>query len=484
MGTEKLFELLYQQDLTDFERRHEEAFHNLFGSPHGRYSQAASKTVKHRFNTQDFSSGVPFAAYIHMDSPDRGGYGGTSFVVFPSKESPALFGFVVGTQGLSPDHEILSRPGHARNARAICDWLQANATAPYTAWSKHDPTRTDLGLPKDVAEAWSPFAAAVEKYGNCLYAMYRANEDKAATQTALHALLDFYFRERGQDVLNSQSKTAEPIRSAWSAHIMPRVEKEEIADLLKTRKYVVVQGPPGCGKTHLALELMQTYYHGNGKSIQFHPSTTYETFVGGLAPESTASELGLRFAPKPGALMEAARAARKNPEKNYLLHIDEINRADLAKVLGEAIFLLEAHARNPRTISLAYHFGPDFGRELSLPPNLHILGTMNSADRSIAIVDVAVRRRFGFVSLWPRPEVVSQLGSPVMQEAFQRLQRLFIDYASDDALALLPGHAYFLAEDDETARKHLKTNLQPLLEEYLAQGYVSNFSESIRTYLQ
>jgi len=100
--------------------------------------------------------------------------------------------------------------------------------------------------------------------------------------------------------------------------------------------------------------------------------------------------------------MEAAALASGDLSRPYLLHIDEINRADLSKILGEAIFLLETETTRERVIQLPYDFGSPFHRSLNLPKNLHILGTMNSADRSIAIVDVAVRRRFAFVSAWPR----------------------------------------------------------------------------------
>jgi 5-methylcytosine-specific restriction protein B len=109
---------------------------------------------------------------------------------------------------------------------------------------------------------------------------------------------------------------------------------------------------------------------------------------------------------------------------------------------------------------------------------------MNSSDRSIAILDVAVRRRFAFASLWPQISVVQQYGGEVMREAFQRLLDIFVDHAPEDAFALLPGHSYFLEPDDALAKPRLRVTLGPLLEEYLAQGYVSGFAEQIRSYLQ
>jgi 5-methylcytosine-specific restriction protein B len=238
----------------------------------------------------------------------------------------------------------------------------------------------------------------------------------------------------------------------------------------------------------MARQILAESYAGNGQTIQFHPNTTYENFVGGLAPlqESAAGDgnIGFRFAPKPGFLIDAAARASEDPTRNYLLHIDEINRADLGKILGEAIYLFEPDPESPREISLAYDFGAPFFRKLQLPNNLHVLGTMNSADRSIAILDVAVRRRFAFLSLWPSLKVVEEHGCELSRKAFQELVTTFIEHATDEALPLVPGHSYFLGSDGGRARTNLKTSLVPLLTEYLAQGYVSGFAEPIRAYLQ
>jgi 5-methylcytosine-specific restriction protein B len=234
----------------------------------------------------------------------------------------------------------------------------------------------------------------------------------------------------------------------------------------------------------MALEIIENEYTGNGRTIQLHPNATYENFVGGLAPEQSRDALGLRFRPMPGFLMQAADAARRVQPKPYLLHIDEVNRADLSKVLGEAIYLLEPKADKTRKVALAYDFGDPFYASLSLPSNLHLLGTMNTADRSIAIVDVAVRRRFAFIALWPRMEVVERLGCELMQDAFREILRLFVEYAQEDAFNLVPGHSYFLEKDKDKAVRSLKTGVAPLLEEYLAQGYVAAFAEQVRSYLQ
>ncbi|MGQ9824823.1 MAG: hypothetical protein ACUVSK_07475 [Desulfotomaculales bacterium] len=99
-------------------------------------------------------------------------------------------------------------------------------------------------------------------------------------------------------------------------------------------------------------------------------------------------------------------------------------------------------------------------------------------------MDVAVRRRFAYLKLWPQMNVVQEHACALMKRAFMELVSVFVEYAGEDALDLVPGHSYFLEKDEKKAPKFLKTNLAPLLEEYLAQGYVAGFSEPVRAYLQ
>ena len=430
-------------------------------------------------------SGVPFAAYIHPSNPPSGPYSGLSFVIFPVPNQQCLLGLVVGTQGLTPDEAILGRPGHARKAQAICSWLnRVYGDGNLVAWAKQDPTRSDLAVPDSVKQAWPAYKSVFDRYGKEMYALYCPTDNRAGTEAAVTAFLDLLFEERGYQPLGSSLASYESIRGDWFEHLMPGTERPSVANLLSARRYVIIQGPPGTGKTMMATDLLREEYQGCGRTIQFHPNTTYENFIGGLAPASIPGGMGFSFSPAPGSLMEAAAEACADPSHNYLLHIDEVNRADLGKILGEAIFLLESASTSDRRISLPYDFGKPFHRTFFLPTNLHILGTMNSADRSIAIVDVAVRRRFAFVSLWPRMSVVEQHGCPTMQRAFKELVSIFIEHAADDAFALVPGHSYFLESDEFRAKQSLRVNLAPLLEEYLAQGYVSGFAEPIRGYLQ
>lgn len=485
MSLEKIVDIVYSRHLDDWKSKNEDALRELFGAAHGRYPANAEKIIQLRAPDMNFESGVPFAAYINPTNPNKGPYTGFSFVIFPSPEEPAIFGFVVGTQGLAPDDSILGRPGHARKAQAICEWLNTKfGKGKLVAWAKQDPTRTDIRVPEDISASWPSFKHAFDRYGREIYAIFKPDKDRKATEEALTVFLDMMFEERGVLPNAAHHKNASKLKAAWFNHLMPQITTVQLKKVLDEKRFVILQGPPGTGKTTMAQGLLKDEFGDLGKIVQLHPNTTYEAFIGGLAPVATSTDLGFRFAPKPGFLMEAAKEAGDSKESPYLLVLDEINRADLAKILGEAIFLLEANPTQKRTLELSYDFGQHFGTKFEIPKNLYILGTMNSADRSIAIVDVAIRRRFAFVSLWPQMAVVKEKSCELMQEAFQKMVNIFVDHAQEDAFNLVPGHSYFLERDEKKARQTLKTGLAPLLEEYLAQGYIGGFSEPVRAYLQ
>jgi 5-methylcytosine-specific restriction enzyme B len=484
MWADKLLGAILEQRYTqDWPARFKAGFESLFGAEGGRYPEIAKRQVTLRAPSvpEDNNGFVPFGAIIHPSNPNSGPYGGTSLVVFPGDDAPCLISLVVGTNGLAPDEGILGRPGHAKKAAAICTWL--NGRRRLAAWSKYDPTRLDQQIPQEVVDEFAKYSSAIERYSNVLYAIYQPGSDKKETLDALTAFLDLMFNERGIRPLERFKAESEEIRRRWFAYLMPQVSTDDVVEQLRERRYVILQGPPGTGKTHMARGLIATEYQQRGRTIQFHANTTYENFVGGLAPKSSAESLGFQFAPQKGFLIQAAEEARASDDK-YLLHIDEINRADLSKVLGEAIYLLEPDDLEGREIALPYEFQLPTGDRLSLPANLHILGTMNTSDRSLAIMDIAIKRRFAFTMLWPQMSVVEDGACPLMQDAFQRLIAIFVDHATEDAMELVPGHSYFLEKDEQKARRRLVATLKPLLEDYLQQGYVSSFAESVRSYLQ
>jgi hypothetical protein len=202
--------------------------------------------------------------------------------------------------------------------------------------------------------------------------------------------------------------SALPLTAPPASGLLPAIDSEFAAklhltaswlgglvDMLEEKKQVILYGPPGTGKTFIAQHLGKYIAgHGGGyRLVQFHPSYTYEDFFEGYRPKLQADGI-LSFELVLGALREIAAEAAANPSAPYLLIIDEINRGNIAKIFGELYFLLEYRDEG---IRLQYSRGELF----SLPENLFLLGTMNTADRSIALIDSALRRRFLFHELSP-----------------------------------------------------------------------------------
>ncbi|TBT95917.1 AAA family ATPase [Propioniciclava tarda] len=166
---------------------------------------------------------------------------------------------------------------------------------------------------------------------------------------------------------------------------------QECIELLRDRPQLIFYGPPGTGKTYIAQHLAAHLAGDNVRLVQFHPAYSYEDFFEGYRPLESGG-----FKLKPGPLRKTVDAARENPSTPYFLIIDEINRGNLAKIFGELYFLLEYRSQN---VDLLYATDDDIG--FTLPENVFVIGTMNTADRSIALVDAAMRRRFAFVPLHP-----------------------------------------------------------------------------------
>jgi len=183
-----------------------------------------------------------------------------------------------------------------------------------------------------------------------------------------------------------------------------RTELELAVSRLKTKKNLILQGPPGTGKTWLAKKLAYALIGSNENSItgdrlrciQFHPTSSYEDFVRGWRPSGDG-----KLTLVDGVFLEIAQAAISEPDQAYVLIVEEINRGNPAQVFGELLTLLEDSKRNSEdAIELAYRRSK--GERIHLPKNLYIIGTMNIADRSLALVDLALRRRFAYLNLEPQ----------------------------------------------------------------------------------
>ena len=208
-----------------------------------------------------------------------------------------------------------------------------------------------------------------------------------------------------EDTKNIDIKEYEPyqLENIIDEGAFVELEKlEKIMRRLKEKKNLILQGPPGTGKTWLAKRIGKALIGKDVdvpqiRSVQFHPNLSYEDFVRGWRPGSD-EKLSL----KEGTFMEMVSEAKNNPEEKYVLIIEEINRGNPAQIFGELLTLIESSKRNKKdSIQLCYPDSDGKYVEVFVPDNLFILGTMNLADRSLALVDMAFRRRFAFFDLEP-----------------------------------------------------------------------------------
>ena len=240
---------------------------------------------------------------------------------------------------------------------------------------------------------------------------------------------------------------------------------QEIETLLYDKKQVIFQGPSGTGKTYVAQKLAKHLAGSEDRVtlVQLHPSYAYEDFVQGFRPTLEGGQAG--FVLRDGPLLRAAKLAQEDPDGKHFLVIDEINRGNLAKVLGELYFLLEYR---DESIRLQYSDEP-----FSLPSNMYIIGTMNTADRSIALVDLALRRRFYFVEFRPDEEPVKGVLRRWLEEKAPAMEWVadVVDRANEklDDWHTAVGPSYFMKDnlDEAAVRRIWKHSVLTYIEERL-----------------
>lgn len=276
-----------------------------------------------------------------------------------------------------------------------------------------------------------------------------------------------------------------------------KIGQSDIWDILQNDKYIVLQGAPGTGKTFTATNIAHDYFIDDNVIFeQFHAETTYSDFVYGIRPKldgEEGKEKDVKYVKTPGALLRAISKANEvnsktdEKERRVLLIIDEINRANLSNVLGPVFYLFEKHSSNS-------HYEIMIGEKpyKEIPSNLYVIATMNTADRSLAVVDFALRRRFTWITM--RPQVLDNKELEARKlyfhmEDYERIRSIFFKYATDDELNLQPGHSYFITkliddkdELDKLMIRRLQYELMPLVKEYLNEGYIQSAKDQLENY--
>ena len=288
--------------------------------------------------------------------------------------------------------------------------------------------------------------------------------------------IETFFEDSDDDVESEEPLVIFPEYSArqfLNEVYMPEERYDAIVGLLRTKKNIIMQGAPGVGKTYAAKRLAYSMMGVKDASrvmlIQFHQSYSYEDFIEGYRPSGAGFEL------VKGAFYSFCKKAADDEENAYFFIIDEINRGNLSKIFGELFMLIESDKRGPKNkLQLLY------SRELFyVPRNVHIIGMMNTADRSLAMLDYALRRRFAFVELCPAfdsdgfREYCSGLDNPRFEALVHEVESLNRAIADDESLGegFCIGHSYFCNMEadsctDAALASIVDYELIPMLKEY------------------
>lgn len=432
----------------------------IFGASEGDY------ILRNNTKSDAFSDHGAYFGFIHPEESNMGPYHDFSFTIFPSNnnEQSWLVCLGIGSNGFKNDYELATFPGLKRLFRGLIDQY---------GFCKPDFSDIQTKLPKSILnnDKLGHIKKTIEKYSQVLPVcqIIDPTNDESAKIT-ITAFLAAYAKLRewpsNKDHREALSKALKKIEMGGNL-------EDDIKQLLLERKFVVLQGPPGTGKTRIAKKVAKNI-HAETYFTQFHAETSYSDFIYGIRPSLSSGNLG--YEEKIGVFPEAIRNALLKPDVNVVLIIDELNRANLSNVLGPIFYLFE-HKMDSSEVEIEVY--PDL-RVKKLPDNFYVIATMNSADRSLAVVDFALRRRFAWYTI--KPHLISDSAEKFFNEDFNKFKEIFEWYASDSELNLQPGQGYFLASSRDEMNNRIHYELYPLIKEYLQEGLLKSAQNEFEKY--
>lgn len=421
-----------------------------------------------RDNTE--GDGALYFGFIRPEESTSGGYRDLSLVFFPSNDGKiCVVSLGIGTDGLDNDMRIATLPGTRRLFMRL-------RSSKRKTFFKNDFSDTN-NPSDDLFRELSDTSLNIDRYKNFLPASEIVDFNTESDEDGLSCLKSWVatyavFRNWPTQVQRNKLKKFLPKNTS------EELSCDKIFSILKKNRFIVLEGAPGTGKTYSALKIASTYFKDKVLFEQFHAETTYSDFVWGIRPKLDDESIGYKS--NDGVLLRAIDKA-EGTEDDVLLIIDEINRANLSNVLGPVFYLFEKDSEN-RSFELKVG-----NRTIkALPNNLYVIATMNTADRSLAVVDFALRRRFTWLTLRPhRIEFASVTGKKFHDEDFESISSIFEKYATDNELNLQPGHSYFITDAclaEELMKDRLRYELMPLIKEYLNEGYLSEARDEFSNY--